>query len=93
MKDFYDGAFRLAIETQTPVKPVLFLDTYSRMHYDSVWNMTPGRCRVVFLEEIPVAGLTVTDVADLKLRTQNIMSAKLEAYQAAWIKKNNKTTN
>jgi 1-acyl-sn-glycerol-3-phosphate acyltransferase len=33
LKGFYDGAFRVAIETQTPVKPVLFLDAYSRMHY------------------------------------------------------------
>ncbi len=93
LKDFYDGAFRLAIETQTPVKPVLFLDTYSRMHYDSAWSMTPGKCRVVFLEEIPVAGLTVTDAADLKLKTHKIMSAKLEAYKAAWIKKEQQTEN
>lgn len=93
LKEFYDGAFRLAIETQTPVKPVLFLDTYSRMHYNSVWSMTPGRCRVVFLEEIPVTGLTVTDVAALKLKTHTIMSAKLEAYQAAWIKKDRQTVN
>ena len=28
LKDFYDGAFRIAIETQTPIKPILFLDTY-----------------------------------------------------------------
>ena len=27
LKDFYDGAFRIAIETQTPIKPMLFLDT------------------------------------------------------------------
>jgi 1-acyl-sn-glycerol-3-phosphate acyltransferase len=28
LKDFYDGAFRIAIETKTAVKPVLFLDAY-----------------------------------------------------------------
>ncbi len=93
LKDFYDGAFRLAIETQTPIKPVLFLDTYNRMHYDSVWSMTPGKCRVVFLEEIPVAGLTLTDVAALKLKTHTIMKERLEAYKAPWIKKENKTKN
>src|SRR5690606_10156480 len=43
LKDFYDGAFRLAIETQTPVKPVLFLDTYRRMPYTGVLTLTPGR--------------------------------------------------
>ncbi len=28
LKEFYDGAFRIAIETQTPIKPMLFLDAY-----------------------------------------------------------------
>lgn len=93
LKDFYDGAFKLAIETQTPLKPVLFLDTYSRMHYDSVWSMTPGRCRVVFLDEIPVAGLTIADVAALKLKTHQIMTAKLEAYNVPWIKKEAEAAN
>ena len=27
LKEFYDGAFKIAIETQTPIKPILFLDT------------------------------------------------------------------
>lgn len=89
LKDFYDGAFRLAIETQTPIKPVLFLDTYSRMHYDSVWSMTPGKCRVVFLAEIPVAGLTITDVAALKLQTHTLMTEKLKEYKATWIETDN----
>ncbi len=33
LKDFFDGAFRVAIETGTPIKPLLFLDTHERMHY------------------------------------------------------------
>src|SRR5690606_24017645 len=57
LKEFYDGAFRLAIETQTPIKPVLFLDTYSRMHYNSIFAMTPGKSRIVYLDEISVEGL------------------------------------
>ncbi|MCB0777888.1 MAG: 1-acyl-sn-glycerol-3-phosphate acyltransferase, partial [Chitinophagaceae bacterium] len=36
LKEFYDGAFRVAIETQTPIKPVLFLDAYKRMPYESL---------------------------------------------------------
>ena len=54
LKDFYDGAFRVAIETQTPVKPVLFLDAYRRMPYESLFSMTPGRSRIVYLDEIQV---------------------------------------
>ena len=57
LKEFYDGAFKIAIETQTPIKPVLFLDTYDRLNYHSVFSLTPGRSRSVFLEEISVNGL------------------------------------
>lgn len=86
LKEFYDGAFRVAIETQTPVKPVLFLDTYSRMHYRNILSLTPGRCRIVYLNEIPVEGLTITDVTKLKEKVYAIMENKLKEYKAAWIK-------
>lgn len=88
LKEFYDGAFRVAIETQTPVKPVLFLDTYSRMHYNSIFSMTPGKCRIVYLDEIPVAGLKAGDVQSLKQKVYATMEKKLIEYKAAWIKTN-----
>ncbi|MET0395044.1 MAG: lysophospholipid acyltransferase family protein [Chitinophagaceae bacterium] len=84
LRDFYDGAFRLAVETQTPVKPVLFLDTYRRMNYNGVW-VTPGRCRIVYLDEIPVTGLAIKDVPMLKQEVYRRMEEKLLAYQAPWI--------
>lgn len=85
LKEFYDGAFRLAIETQTPIKPVLFLDTYSRMHYKSIFSMTPGKCRIVYLEEVPVTGLNIEDVQALKQKVYKIMESKLIHFGAAWI--------
>lgn len=86
VKDFFDGAFRIAIETQTPIKPVLFLDAYARMHYRSVLTLNPGRSRSVFLEPIPVAGLTNKDLPALKMKVFAIMEAKLKEYKADWIK-------
>lgn len=85
VKDFYDGAFRVAIETQTAIKPVLFLDAFSRMHYSSIFRMTPGRNRIVYLAEIPVQGLTMDDLPALREKVSGIMSAGLRAYHAAWI--------
>lgn len=85
LKDFYDGAFRLAIDTQTPIKPVLFLDTYSRMNYKNIYSMTPGKCRIVYLEEIAVEGLTIADVQVLKQNVHNVMEEELIEYKAAWI--------
>ncbi len=82
---FYDGAFRIAIETQTPIKPILFLDAYDRMHYRSVFSLNPGRSRSVFLPEIPVEGLTMDNLAELKEKVRGMMEEKLLAAEATWI--------
>ena len=87
LREFYDGAFRVAIETQIPVKPVLVLDAYSRMNYESIFSLNPGRCRIVYLAEIPVDGLTVADTAKLKEKVFVIMENKLKEYKAAWIRR------
>lgn len=86
LKEFYDGAFRIAIETQTPIKPVLFLDAYSRLKYHHVFTLNPGRCRILYLEEISVTGLTTAHTRMLKEKVYNIMSEKLRKYSAKWIK-------
>lgn len=92
LKSFYDGAFRVAIETQTPIKPILFLDTYSRMSYKFVLSLTPGKSRAVYLEEIPVEGLTMKDVNSLKEKVYHLMEEKLLFYKAAWVDKETTTT-
>lgn len=88
LKDFYNGAFRLAIETQTPIKPVIFLDTYDRMPYHFLLSLNPGRCRVVYLDEIAVEGMALTDMEQLKRKVYDAMQEKLIAYKASWIKDN-----
>jgi len=87
LKDFYDGAFRVAIETQTPVKPVLFMDAYARLGYESIFLLNPGLCRIVYLDEIPVDGFTINDIALLKEKVFRIMEDKLLQYEASWIRK------
>ncbi len=77
LKSFFDGAFRIAIETQTPIKPVLFLDASRRLHYKSIFSLTPGRNRLLYLDEISVAGLGVKDVDALKQKVYVLMEAKL----------------
>lgn len=85
LKEFYNGAFRVAIETQTPVKPVLFLDTFDRMHYSTIFSLTPGMCRVVYLPDIETKGLALGDMELLKQRVFNMMEQNLVAYNAPWI--------
>lgn len=80
LKEFFDGAFRIAIETQTPIRPILFLDSHKRHNNKHFFSLTPGRNRAVYLEEIPVNGLTIHDVQMLKQKVHEIMERKLLEY-------------
>lgn len=84
LKEFYDGAFRIAIETQTPIKPVLFLDAYRRMPHESIFEMTPGISRILYLAPIPVDTYSLDDVQALRDKVYQVMEEKLGEYDAAW---------
>ena len=81
LKEFFDGAFRIAIETQTPVKPLLFIDTVDRLHFKSIFSLTPGKNRVVFLDEVPVHGLLIENLEELKEKVHKHMEAGLRKYR------------
>ena len=85
LKSFYDGAFRIAIETGMPIRPVLFLDVYDRMHPKRVLSINPGKNRALFLKEIPVEVLTIKDVAQLKQKVFEVMELKLREHNVSWI--------
>jgi len=87
LKEFYDGAFRIAIETQTPIKPLLFLDAFDRLSPDDFFSLTPGKSRTVFLKEIEVKGLTMADMPILKKKVFDTMEEALIRYNASWIDK------
>ena len=82
LKEFYDGAFRLAITTQTPVFPVIFPDTEDRWHYSAWWKVWPGRNRVVYLEPVEVKGMVIEDLPALKQQVYSAMEAALIKYRA-----------
>jgi 1-acyl-sn-glycerol-3-phosphate acyltransferase len=85
LKSFYNGAFRIAIETQTPVKPVLFLDNYTLLNYHELLSLKHGKSRAVFLEEISPEGYSLQQISLFKQKVYSIMEAKLKDYQASWI--------
>lgn len=81
LKHFYDGAFRMAIQTQTPIKPLLYLDNHKRLHYDSIFSLTPGQSRVVYLPEVSTDGYTSKDVSMLKEKVFGVMEEGLLRYK------------
>lgn len=86
LKKFYDGAFRIAIETQKPILPILFLDTYDRLNYKSIFSLNPGKCRSVYLSATNTEGLTLEDLPFLKEKIFQQMEEALIRYHASWIK-------
>jgi len=82
LKDFFDGAFRLAIETQQPIKPLLFIDTGSRQNYHTIFSLNPGKSRVIYLPEVEVTGYTMAQVRDLKEHVHRLMEDGLTTYRA-----------
>lgn len=76
LKEFYDGAFRLAISARTPILPVLLPDCTQRWHH-SHWWLSPGRNRIVYLPPVPVDGLMEEDVPRLKEKVFRLMEAEL----------------
>lgn len=78
LQPFHNGAFRIAIETQTPIQPVLYLDNRKRLPSGGL-KLNPGRCRVVYLPPVPVTGLTMEDLPTLKQQVFEIMEGELKA--------------
>jgi 1-acyl-sn-glycerol-3-phosphate acyltransferase len=82
LKHFYDGAFRTAIETQTPIKPILFVDNIERLHWRSIFSLTPGICRCVYLDEINISDYSAKkDMQKLKSDVYLQMEKGLRRYR------------
>lgn len=80
LQEFFNGAFRIAIETQTPIKPIVFPDTLNRLHYKNIFSLTPGISRAIFMEEIPVEGLNTKDIERLRDIVFNRMDTELRKW-------------
>ncbi|MGM9479119.1 lysophospholipid acyltransferase family protein [Pedobacter sp. GSP4] len=69
LNPFYDGAFRLAIETQTPILPFAILNSRAHLPRTDPLLIKPGLIKTVFGEAIEVKGLVAEDLEGLKLKT------------------------
>lgn len=73
LKDFYDGAFRIAIETKTPIAPFVVLNAKQIMPRNNPLSVRPGIIDIVFSDPIDVSEYTSEDVEVLKLRVYKVM--------------------
>ena len=81
LKSFYNGAFKLAIEMNIPIQPILLVDSVERMHFSSILSLTPGKHRVVYLETVEVSDYSIDRMNDLKDLVFKKMDEGLRRYR------------
>lgn len=70
---FKDGAFRLAIEAQAPILPLVVAGTRDCMA-KGTFRFQPARARVKVLPPIETTGMTMDDMAALRERTRGVIA-------------------
>lgn len=79
LKKFYDGAFRLAVETKTSIIPSLIFNTKKALPVNKPFYFLPHFLEMHFLEPISPDGLTPEQ---LKQKVFNVMSEYLTSRDA-----------
>lgn len=73
LSDFFDGAFRIAIETQTSLMPFVMINNSTLLPRTTPLKARPGIIKTVFLGEVNVTDLTLADLPALKQQVFKMM--------------------
>ncbi len=78
LTEFYDGAFRIAIETQTAILPFVMINNGKLLPRKDPLKARPGIITTIFLPEVDVTGLLIEDLQQLKLKVYHIMEEAIK---------------
>lgn len=79
--DFREGAFRLAVATQTPIAAFTVLNTGRKLSPLHPIALAPGTVYAIWDEPIETKGMTMEDVPALKERVMKNMVCHLQDYR------------
>ncbi|MBP6039862.1 MAG: 1-acyl-sn-glycerol-3-phosphate acyltransferase [Flavobacterium sp.] len=77
LDEFKDGAFRIAIEHQLPIIPMVFFDNKKRFSY-TFFSGSPGKMRAKILPIIETKGKTLDDKNEIKQLVRQSILKELE---------------
>ncbi len=78
LDNFKDGAFRLAIDHQIPIVPIVFYDNKKRFPYIFTKG-SPGKMRVKIKEFIPTKGLEQQNKKEVREQTREVILQELKS--------------
>ena len=78
LADFYDGAFRLAIETQTAIVPVAILNARNLLPRKNILQLKPGIVTCIYGPPIEVSGLSENELPNLKEKAHRILEGMIQ---------------
>ena len=77
---FKNGAFKLAIDKQVPIVPLVFPDNWKLLQSGGFLtaNGRPGRARAIVLKSISTQGMTNADLIPLREKTKSAIQKSLD---------------
>jgi 1-acyl-sn-glycerol-3-phosphate acyltransferase len=81
MRPFKDGAFRLAIEAQVPVLPLVVQGTRQALRKHD-WRFGHANAQVKVLDPVPTEGMTIEDTEVLRERVRDLILVERNAMRA-----------
>ena len=78
LNEFFDGAFRIAVETKAPILPMTIINM-DRICDGNKLDLGPGVLHIRFDEPIPTAPLTSANVPELKKQVWNLLHDRFTA--------------
>lgn len=82
MREFKDGAFRLAVETQLPILPLAVSGTRDALRKHD-WRFGRADAEVYVMSPVPTEGLTGDDVPELKEKVRAMIESQRDAMRVA----------
>jgi 1-acyl-sn-glycerol-3-phosphate acyltransferase len=79
LKEFHNGAFRLAIETGKPILPAILFNTKKALPPDKIFFFWPTRFEIHYLPPVPVS--SNNNYEELKQRLYEMMSSYYVTHQ------------
>lgn len=78
LQPFHDGAFRIAIDAQQPILPMVVIGAGKLMPPGKA-DVHSGKIKIVIGTQIETTGLSVSDVQQLKQKTYDAMASLIRA--------------